>query len=331
MTETLRPPTGSTGRATPAPAPRADGVPVPGRVRVLMAGPDPAGRGGIETVMRLIMDRCSDGVDLTVVATHRHGSWLYRSVASVTGLTAALAQLAARRPDVVHLHVAKRGSLVRKGVLTWAASALRVPVVLHCHGGMFERDFRRMPPVLRKVVSGVFRRTAAVIVLSESWLSVYGDLVGVPAEKLTVAMNCVEVPAALPQRAAEPLGVAFLGRLGPQKGAWDLVRAVAALPAPLRARLRRPARRRRRRGRHPRAGRAARCRRRRRGAGLARRRGTRPGVGGQCGPRPAQPERGSADVAARSDGVGPRAGRVTGGRDPRGGHGRRQRPAGAAG
>ena len=80
MTETLRPPTGSTGRATPAPAPRADGVPVPGRVRVLMAGPDPAGRGGIETVMRLIMDRCSDGVDLTVVATHRHGSWLYLSL-----------------------------------------------------------------------------------------------------------------------------------------------------------------------------------------------------------------------------------------------------------
>ena len=238
MTETLRPATGSTARATPAPAPRADDPPVPGRVRVLMAGPDPAGRGGIETVMRLIMERCSDEVDLTVVATHRHGSWLYRSVASVTGLTSALAQLAVRRPDVVHLHVAKRGSLVRKGVLTWAAAALRVPVVLHCHGGMFERDFRRMPPVLQRLVSGVFRRAAAVIVLSESWLSVYGDLVGVPAEKLIVAMNCVEVPAALPDRAAEPLGVAFLGRLGPQKGAWDLVRAVAALPAPLRARLR---------------------------------------------------------------------------------------------
>lgn len=236
MTETLRPPTGSTARATPAP--RADGVPVPGRVCVLMAGPDPAGRGGIETVMRLIMNRCSDEVDLTVVATHRNGSWLYRSVASVTGLTAALAHLAVHRPDVVHLHVAKRGSLVRKGILTWAASALGVPVVLHCHGGMFERDFRRMPPVLRKVVAGVFRRATAVIVLSESWLSVYEDLVGVPAEKLTVAMNCVEVPAALPQRAAEPLGVAFLGRLGPQKGAWDLVRAVAVLPAPLRARLR---------------------------------------------------------------------------------------------
>ena len=203
-----------------------------------MAGPDPAGRGGIETVMRLIMNRCSDEVDLTVVATHRHGSWLHRSVASVTGLTAALAQLAVRRPDVVHLHVAKRGSLIRKGVLTWAASALRVPVVLHCHGGMFERDFRRMPPVLQKLVSAVFRRATKVIVLSESWLTVYGDLVGVPAEKLTVAMNCVEVPAKLPEREAVPLRVAFLGRLGPQKGAWELVRAVAQLPESVRSRVR---------------------------------------------------------------------------------------------
>jgi glycosyltransferase involved in cell wall biosynthesis len=188
--------------------------------------------------MRLILNRCSREVDLTVVATHRNGSPLGRAVASVTGVTAVLARLALHRPNVVHLHVAKRGSLVRKGLLTWAASALRVPVVLHCHGGMFERDFRRMPAALQRVVSATFRRAAVVIVLSESWLSVYGDLVGVPAEKLTVAMNCVEVPAVLPQRAAEPLGVAFLGRLGPQKGAWDLVRAVAQLPAPLRTLLR---------------------------------------------------------------------------------------------
>jgi len=203
-----------------------------------MAGPDPAGRGGIETVMRLIMNRCDREVDLTVVATHSHGSALFRVAASLKGVTAALARLAVYRPDVVHLHVAKRGSLVRKGVLTWAASAMGVPVVLHCHGGMFERDFRRMPPVLQKLVAGTFRRATAVIVLSESWLAVYGDLVGVHSEKLTVAMNCVEIPAALPERGDVPLRVVFLGRLGPQKGAWDLVRAVAALPDPVRSCLR---------------------------------------------------------------------------------------------
>ncbi len=208
------------------------------RVRVLMAGPDPAGRGGIETVMRLIMSNCPDHVELTVVATHRNGSLLDRAVASVRGVAEALARLVVRRPDVVHLHVAKRGSLVRKSLLTWAASTLGIPVVLHCHGGMFERDFRKMPQALQKLVSATFRRACAVIVLSESWLNVYGGLVGVPAEKLTVAMNSVEVPAALPERATTPLQVAFLGRLGPQKGAWDLVRAVALLPADLRARLR---------------------------------------------------------------------------------------------
>lgn len=225
MTNCFRPvPTASTGTGT-----------VRGRLRVLMAGPDPAGRGGIETVMRLIIDRCDGEVDLAVVATHRHGSPLYRVAASVKGVTAALARLAVHRPDVVHLHVAKRGSLVRKGILTWAASAMGVPVVLHCHGGMFERDFQRMPPVLQRLVAEMFRRAAMVIVLSESWLSVYGDLVGVRAEKLTVAMNCVEVPTALPERDDIPLRVAFLGRLGPQKGAWDLVRAVAALPESLRS------------------------------------------------------------------------------------------------
>jgi glycosyltransferase involved in cell wall biosynthesis len=203
-----------------------------------MAGPDPAGRGGIQTASRLIAQRCGRFADVEVVATHRGGSPASRAATAITGTARVLGRLALRRVDVLHLHVAKRGSIVRKGALTLLARAFRVPVVLHCHGGMFERDFRRMPRLLQRLVSGVFRRAQAVIVLSNSWQAVYLEQVRVPAEKLVVAMNGVELPDVVQQRPHSPLVVVFLGKLGPQKGAWDVIRAVGDLPPAVRAGVR---------------------------------------------------------------------------------------------
>jgi glycosyltransferase involved in cell wall biosynthesis len=177
-------------------------------------------------------------VDLRVVPTHRNGSACSRISIAVTASIRVLAELARGRVDVLHLHVSKRGSIVRKGALTLLARPFRVPVVLHCHGGLFESDYRRMPRVFQRIVSVVFRQAQSVVVLSSAWRTVYERLVGIPAEKLVVLGNAVELPAAVPTREHPPLGVVFLGRLGPQKGAWDVVCAVAQLPPAVRARIR---------------------------------------------------------------------------------------------
>jgi glycosyltransferase involved in cell wall biosynthesis len=208
------------------------------RLRVVMAGPDPAGNGGIESVTALMATHCSRFADIEVVPTYRFGSPVKRVATALTGTARVLRRLSRRDVDLVHLHMAKRASIARKGVLTLLARAYRVPVVLHCHGGMFERDYRRMPRLLQRLVSGVLRQAQSVVVLSDSWRSVYHDLVHVPADRLTVLPNGIELPAGVPERSLDPLVVAFLGRLGQRKGAWDVITAVAELPEPVQARIR---------------------------------------------------------------------------------------------
>lgn len=206
--------------------------------RVVSVGPDRHGQGGMATVERQIAEHAGAFARVVPVSTHVDGSARRRAAAWATGSAAVLVRLVTRRVDVLHLHVAKRGSVLRKGLLTHAAALLRVPVVLHCHGGVFADDYRRMPAPLQRAVSATFRRASRVIVLGEHWRSVYVDLVGVPDERVSVVRNAVDVPAAVPVRPHTPLRCVYLGKMDPAKGAFDLVEAVVALPVEVRGRLR---------------------------------------------------------------------------------------------
>lgn len=208
------------------------------RLRILSAGPDWKGRGGIATVEQQIAAHAGHIASVTSVSTHVEGTALRRVRAAGGGLLRVAGYLLARRVDVLHLHVAKRGSVFRKGLLTYLATLLRVPVVLHCHGGVFAEDFAKMPRPVQRLVSGYFRRARRVVVLGEHWLSVYTDLVGVPHERVVIVHNGVDVPSQVPGRAAEPVQVVYLGKIVADKGAFDLVDAVAELPAEVRSRIR---------------------------------------------------------------------------------------------
>lgn len=190
------------------------------------------------TVERQLVEHGPAVADIRPVCTHVEGSAARRLGAWLTGSAQVLAALARRRVDVLHLHVAKRGSIARKGLLTYAARAFRVPVVLHCHGGVFADDYRRMPVPLQRAVSHMFRRAERVIVLGGHWRDVYVDLVGVDADRVVALPNAVELPAAVPQRPAGPVRVVFLGKFGDAKGSPDLIRAAAALPDEVRSRTR---------------------------------------------------------------------------------------------
>ncbi len=204
-----------------------------------MAGPDPAGFGGMSTVERLMLEHSSglSQVRVRFVVTHRDGSVARRATAFGRGAAAVLLLLLARRADVLHLHVAERGSLVRKGLLLHVACLLRVPVVLHCHGAEFADELAVMSARRRRLVRGVFSRAANVTVLGGGMVDTV-RLAGARAAVVRVAPNPVVLPARVPIR---PAGVRmpalFLGRLAQRKGGSDLVRAVARLEPSIRARL----------------------------------------------------------------------------------------------
>lgn len=204
-------------------------------LRVLMAGPNPLGRGGMASVARLLVGHCPPDVDLRFVTTFDDGPPARRIALWLLALPRFILELL-RKPAVVHLHVSERGSVLRKGVLTLLARMVGVPVVLHCHGAEFGTFYDRTPALLRCAVTAVFRCASAVLVLGQQWEQVYVGRVGVAQQRIRVLSNPVELPARVPERSGA--GLLFLGRFGDRKGAKDVVRAVAELSPRTRSGLR---------------------------------------------------------------------------------------------
>ena len=204
-----------------------------------MVGNDPDGFGGVSTVAWLFLRHTADvdGVDLRYVVTHRDGSAALRVRVFALGAARVVGLLAARRVDVLHLHVSERGSVVRKGLLLHAASLLRVPVVLHCHGAEFADELAVMSPRRRRLMRGVFSRASVVAVLGEGMVTTVAEA-GADPSVVHVVPNPVALPGTVPVRPElERVPALFLGRMIARKGASELVRAVASLPDDVRGRL----------------------------------------------------------------------------------------------
>ena len=208
------------------------------RPAVLVVGPRAAARGGIGSVQYVLEQHTAALADLDLVTTHRDGPVGPALRTMVVGTLDAARRMVTRRPDVVHMHVSQRTSVLRKGVLGLLARLLGVPVVMHLHGSGFLDWFDGLPRPGRAIVGSLLRPHRPVV-LSETLRAPYAERLGIPAERVLVLPNPVEWPPSLenlPDDEAVP--AVFLGRFGARKGIYDLVEACALLGPEQRRRLR---------------------------------------------------------------------------------------------
>jgi glycosyltransferase involved in cell wall biosynthesis len=222
------------GAAAPARAGAREGL-----VRVLQLGPDLAVRGGVSSVEQLICDFLTPYANLRHVPTMNEGNWLQRSVTFARACAALWRELDTVEPTVVHIHFSSRGSTLRKMLLAQMVIRARRPLILHAHGGSFDRFHRGLPAPLRTLVSRTLQQANMLIALSSQWRDFYIRECELAPSQVAVLPNPVRVPARVPDRAGRSV-VQFvhLGKLGRTKGSFDLVHAFLGLPPALRARAR---------------------------------------------------------------------------------------------
>ncbi len=212
------PAAGSFRSPDPAPDRVARGGVVPAVAHV---GPDPSVPGGIASVMTVLCDH-SVGGPCEVVVSWRPGgraAWLR----AFRGAIWRVVRLP--RATIVHAHMAKDGSPIRKGVLLAFARVTGHRTVVTVHGSRFAETAARRP----RLIAAALRQADLALVLSPEIQGVVRELAPrVPVELFSNPVEIDEAPRAPSTRA--PI-VVFAGEVGERKGvdvlaeAWPLVRA----------------------------------------------------------------------------------------------------------
>jgi hypothetical protein len=106
--------------------------------------------------------------NVRLIATYGEGGFWARQQLVVKALFAYLPLLATSKVELVHIHVAMRGSFWRKTIFAAIARRFGVPVVLHLHGSEMKDFYAAQAAPVQRLIVGQLEAASLVLVLSES-------------------------------------------------------------------------------------------------------------------------------------------------------------------
>ncbi len=201
----------------------------PATPRVLMAGPARDVTGGVSAVVNSYYACGIDRqISLIYLPTMKDGGKIKKALV-FAGAYLRFGSLM-KRADILHVHLSPRASYARKAILIKRARRMGKRIVLHQHGGDFERFYEQECDAAKQAeIRRVFAMADIVIVLSEEWRDFFANGICDPA-RIVVLHNGV----VLPDRNKTGYGdhnVLMLGKLREQKGIYDLLSAVPEVTA----------------------------------------------------------------------------------------------------
>lgn len=184
-------------------------------------------KGGMVTVEKNYLEYPGwKKAEITFIPTHTEGNPLKKCLCFAGGWRKVLGCLIRRRANILHLHMAERGSFYRKAWLLKLGHWFGVPVVIHHHGAEFEDFYGTLSEKKKQYVKEILEEADLNLVLSERLKQEL--LQKAPLAKTEVLHNAVPVPDRIPDRTNVDR-ILMLGAQGKRKGSYDLLEAVAAI------------------------------------------------------------------------------------------------------
>jgi glycosyltransferase involved in cell wall biosynthesis len=126
---------------------------------------------------------------------------------------------------LVHIHISSGMSFWRKAVFVWTTRVLRIPLILHIHGGDFVEFHAKASMAGQWFIRHTFSCARRAIVLSTSWIARVAPFV---ATEACVAVGNPVVAWVMPLRESREMRrFLFLGRFEQDKGILELMHAFA--------------------------------------------------------------------------------------------------------
>jgi glycosyltransferase involved in cell wall biosynthesis len=205
------------------------------RRRVLLVGPLPPPIAGVEIMTQNILAAGSKlrGWEVRHCNTSKGGDLSTKGSLNATNVgyivwhwLKFVGSLFSIRPNIVHLPLSQNlPGFLRDTIFVLSGALLKRRILLHFHGGDFQRFLGSRWPPLRPAIKWVLRRSTRIAVLGEALRGQFSGLV--PDERILVMPNSIHAPASLGTRVytVGSATVLFLGKISAAKGAVDFVTA----------------------------------------------------------------------------------------------------------
>lgn len=159
------------------------------------------------------------------ISTHRDGGKVTKLIQACRAAWQMLWLVVKDNVAVLHIHASSGPSFWRKAFVILIAKLFGVPYIYHLHGGLFPEFFKNSGVLIRQFIRLVFQKAEIVIVLSEEWKR--WAQVNFDCQRLKVIANPISIPPLSSNRESGCL--LFLGRLGHNKGIYEIVEAISRL------------------------------------------------------------------------------------------------------
>lgn len=197
-----------------------------GKMKVLMFGTALSVKGGMSSVARNYIDNTGlTGYDIKYIPTYVYSTKPIQILYFIIHYFQIVALLITRQYKIVHLHMTKGGSTIRKGLIAFTSNLLGIKYIIHLHTN-YDDYYKRYPGIFRKFVKWIFKNADYNIALSEDMGSFISEIV--PESKITVIGNGVKIPSLNPYN-PENKNVLFFSVFEKGKGIFDLLRCIKLL------------------------------------------------------------------------------------------------------
>lgn len=189
---------------------------------VLLLGPDSRGRGGIASVLAQYkeMFEC-----FHFVATSRQVGKIKNLLVALWAFIICAFRMADPKITIVHIHTASHIDFFRHAVFVILAKCFRKKVLLHLHGGDFERFYHRHT----RVACYVCHKADALVAVSSYFEQLFHSLH--LSEHIYLLHNAIAPPhTTLAQKDEEKKNSKFqllyIGSINENKGCFDVIKSI---------------------------------------------------------------------------------------------------------
>ncbi len=130
--------------------------------------------------------------------------------------------------DIVHIHLASNMSFYRKLIIFIIAKLCNIKTVVHLHGSEFKDFYNNSWSIQKELISYMYNKASAIIVLSESWRSFVSSISS--NENIHIIYNGASIKKFQPkEKNNTSITILFMGRLGNRKGVYELLQSFKKL------------------------------------------------------------------------------------------------------